>query len=70
MDQQPGSLHVTQEAHAQAMSLVSPFDEPGDVGHHEGSVIAQIHHPQIRGESREGVVGDLGPGCRNPRDQS
>ena len=53
---------------AQAAALARPFDQPGNVGHHE-LVLVEADHAQVRLEGGEGVVGDLGLGRRDPRDQ-
>src|SRR5471032_1587113 len=67
--QQARALNMPQELDAQAMAQVRPFDEAGDVGHHEAAEIFQLDHTQIGLKSSERIVGDLRPGRRNPRDQ-
>ena len=67
--QQARALDVAQELDAQARARVRAFDEAGQVGHHEAAEIVQLDHAQIGFERGEGVIGDLGAGGGNARDQ-
>ena len=62
------ALDVAQELEAEAVALVRAFDDPRDVRDHEGPVV-QLDHAQDGRERRERVVGDLGAGGGEPRQQ-
>ena len=64
-----GALDVAEEAIAEPMALVRALDQPGHVGDDEAAIVAQAHDAQVRRERRERIVGDLGTGRRDPRDQ-
>ena len=53
---------------AETAALARALDEAGDVGHDE-VVLVEAHHAEMRFEGREGIVGDLGLGRRDPRDE-
>jgi len=65
MQQQARPLDVAEEAVAEAVALVSPLDEPGDVGDHERPLVGRLDDAQMRLERRERVVGDPGPRGRD-----
>ncbi len=67
--QDPGPGDVAQEAMPQALAVGRPFHQPGDVGHGEVDVVRGAHHTQVGLQGGEGVVGDLGLGRRDARDQ-
>ena len=52
----------------EAPALGGALDEPGDVGDHQ-LVVVEAGHSEVGLEGGEGVVGDLGLGRRDPRDQ-
>ena len=53
---------VPEEARADAAALVRAFDDAGDVGHHERTVVIVLDDAQVRLQGGEGVVRDLGLG--------
>ncbi len=70
--QHTGALDVAQELVPEPLALRRPFDQAGDVGHHELGAVARATDPydtEMRLERREGVGGDLGLGRRHRRDQ-
>ncbi len=54
---------------AEPLAVGRPLDQPGDVGHREGGAVVGPHHAQVGLEGGERVVGDLGPGSRDPGDE-
>ena len=71
-DEDAGPLDVAQKAIAQALASRRALDQSGDVGHHELGTVAlspHAHHPEMRFERGERVVGDLGPGGGDGGDQ-
>ena len=56
---------VSQEPMAEPLASVRALDQPGDVGDHE-PFPARLRDPQVGRQRRERVVGDLGPGRRQP----
>ena len=68
-DEDPGALDVAQELVPQPAALTGPLDEPGEVGHHELGLVVEADDTQVGLEGGEGVVGDLGLGGRDRRDQ-
>ena len=74
MHEHASPLHVAQEGMAQAGPRAGALDEPRQVGDGGpalvgGVVHGQVQHAQVRLEGREGVVGHLGPGCREGRQE-
>jgi hypothetical protein len=67
--QRGAALDVAQELQAQALALGGARDQPGDVGHGVAHVPG-LDHAEVGHERREGVVGDLGPGGADGRDQA
>ena len=68
--QDPGPLDVAEEPVAEPLALGRPLHQPGDVGHHEvGPRRPTRDHAEVGLEGGERVVGDLGLGRRDPRDQ-
>ncbi len=63
------ALDMAQEACAQAAALVRPLDDTRNVGHDERLVVTHLDDTQVGFERREGVVGDLGLGSRDDREQ-
>jgi hypothetical protein len=64
----PGALDVPQELVPEPAPVAGALDEARDVGDDEVDVVV-ADDPEVRGEGREGVVGDLGPGGRQARHQ-
>ena len=60
---------MSQETQAEAGPAMRAFDQPGNVGHHEGAKATTIDNAEIRRQRGKGIVGDLGPGGRDTRDQ-
>ena len=54
---------------AQSVAGVGALDQTGDVDDHEGHV-ANHGHPEIRGESSEGIIRYLRPGSTESREQA
>ena len=48
MDEQPGPLDVAEELVAEAVPLVRPLDQAGDVGHDEGAVEPGVDGAEVR----------------------
>ena len=70
MHEQPRALDVPQELDAKAVPLVRAFDQAGNIGDDEGRVIiVRAHDAQVRLERGERIIGDLGLGGRDARDQ-
>jgi hypothetical protein len=61
-------LEVAQEPVTEAPALARPLDQARHVGHHE-LLLAGGDHAEMGFEGGEGIVGDLGLGRRDPRDQ-
>ena len=53
----------------EARTFGRALDQAGNVGHHEALFRPDPHHPQIRMQGRERVVGDLRPRVRNRGDE-
>ncbi len=68
MDENGSSLYMSKKLVTEASSLMGTLDQAWNIGRHEREVI-KAHHPKIWGESRERVVGDLGPGGRQAGQQ-
>lgn len=47
---------MSQKAGAKSLARVSPFDDSGNVGHDERSVVAVFDDAQVGFERRKGVV--------------
>ena len=69
MDQQTGPLDMAEELVAQAKPRVSSLDQARDVGNHERVFRIDDDRPQVRILGGERVIGDLGMGSRDPREQ-
>ena len=69
VDEQAGPLDVPEELVAQAVPLVRPLDQARDVGDHERPVGPRVDGPQVGILGRERIIGDLGMGPRDPREQ-
>ena len=68
VDEHRAPLDVAQELQAQALALVRAGDQPGHVGDRVSGV-ARADDAEVGHERRERVVGDLGSGCREHRDE-
>jgi hypothetical protein len=68
--QQGGAaFDVAEELQAEALALAGAFDESGDVG--DGVPhLTGVDDTEVGVQGREGVVGDLGPGGGDGRDQA
>ena len=72
MNQNPGAFDVAEELDAETGAKMRALDEAGHVGHDEGLLVgfrANSHDAEVGFEGGEGVVGDLGLGCRDARDE-
>ena len=72
MDDDAGALDVFEELDAEAGAEVCAFDEAGKVGDGEGfgvGLVAHLDDAEVWFEGREGVVGDLGFGGGDARDE-
>ncbi len=72
MDDDAGALDVFEELDAEAGAEVRAFDEAGQVGDGEGLVVgrvADLDDAEVGFEGGEGVVGDLGLGGGEARDE-
>ena len=69
MDEDARALDVPQELHPQPLPVMRPLDQPGDVGHHEGPELAEVHHTQVRLERGERIRRNLRPGRRDSRNE-
>ena len=62
MQQNAVARQVLEEADPQARPVRRPFNQPGDVRHHEAAMGLHFHHPEIRYQRGKGIIGDLGRG--------
>jgi hypothetical protein len=69
MHEHARALDVAQKAIAETGTLMRPFDQSGDVDHHEGLKFVDAHDAQLRFERRERIVGNFGTGRGNDREQ-
>ena len=72
VDDDGGALDVFEELDAEAVAEVRAFDEAGKVGYGEGEFVgevADLDDAEVGLEGGEGVVGDLGPGGGEARDE-
>ena len=69
MHEHRAALDVAEEQVAEAVALVRPFDDAGDVGDDEGLVVVRADHAEVRDERRERIVGDLRLGRADDGDQ-
>ena len=67
--QRGAALDVAQEVVAETAAVARTLDQPGHVGDGERRVAGR-DHPEVGDQGRERVVGDLGPGPRDRRDQA
>ncbi len=66
--QHPGALDVAEKAVPEASAGAGPFDQAGDVGHHELEVV-ESDHSQVRLQGGERIVGDLRSGGGDAGDE-
>jgi len=69
VDDEAGALYVAQEGVSQAGPSARPLDEPGDVGYDKTGGLVEGHHSQIGLQGGEGIVGNLGAGGADGRQQ-
>ncbi len=72
VDDDAGALDVFEELDAESVAEVRAFDEAGEVGDGEGfgvGEVADFDDAEVGLERGEGVVGDLGFGGGEPRDE-
>ena len=62
-------LDVAEELVAEPLALGGAFDQPRDVGDRELGAVVEADDTEVRFEGREGVVGHLGLGRRDPADE-
>ena len=62
MDEDPRPLHVAQECVAESGAAARALDQARDVGDRRAPLVLlpEVHHPEVRFERGERVVGDLG----------
>ena len=68
MDDHRAALDVPEELQTEASSLRRSGDEAGHVGDRV-ALLPRLHHPEVRDEGRERIVGDLGSGRGHGRDE-
>ena len=68
VDQQPGALDVRQELVAEAGAAAGALDQSRDIRDHELSLFA-VKRPEHRLQRRERIIGDLGLGARQAREE-
>ena len=61
------AFHVFEKLVSQPLSQVRPFDEAGDIRHHERESVAHFDDPEVRFKRREGIVGNARPSPRKRR---
>ena len=69
MDQNPGSLYVSQELNPQSRTFMGTVDQPGDIGNHKGIGPIRVYHPQLGRQRRKGIIADFWMGRRNFADE-
>jgi hypothetical protein len=69
MNEHARTLDVAQKAIAETRTLMRPFDQSGNINHHEGLKFVDAHDAQLRFERRERIVGDFGTRRGNDREQ-
>lgn len=72
VDEDAGSLDVFEELDSEAGAEVGPFDEAGHVGYGEGTLVGSVpdlDDAEVGLEGGEGVVGDLGLGGGEARNE-
>ena len=60
---------MPQETKADALALVRPFDDARNVRHHERLAIVVVHDAQVGLQRRKRIVGNLGLGGADHRQQ-
>lgn len=68
MQDEGGTLDMTQELVTQALALGSALDQAGNIGNRKAQV-AIAHHSQIGRERGEGIIGNLGARGRHAGDE-
>ena len=66
VQEHPGTFEVGEELVPEPDALARALDQPGDVGNYELPPVGRLHRPEHRRERREGVLGDLRAGVRDP----
>ena len=69
VDQQAAAFDVLQEIVAESPALAGAFDQSGQVRHDEGETVIDLDHAELRRQSGEGIIGDLGSRGRDDRQQ-
>ena len=69
MHEQAAALDMAQKIVAQADPLARPLDHAGDIRHDERGLGSRPHHPQHGSQGGKGIVGDLGLGFADDRDE-
>src|SRR5690606_11640334 len=70
MQQQPCTLQVSQELMPQPGTVRCTFDQARNIGNHETFFMTYTHHTQIRMQSGEWIIGNLGACIRHCSDES
>ena len=68
MQQHPAAFDMAEKAVADPLALVGAFDQARDIGQNEVAV-ARVDDAQMRMQGGERIVGDPGPGARNPGEE-
>src|SRR5436190_19197089 len=55
-----GALDVPEKLQAESLAFMGAFDDAGDVGDYERSLVTELNDAEVGLESRERIVGDLG----------
>ena len=63
------AFDVTQELQPQPLSLMRPFDDAGNIGHHERAVIREGHNAEVGLKRGKRVVGNFWAGRRDDGEQ-
>ena len=68
MDQHAGALDMAEEAVADAGAFMGALDQPGNIGQHKVA-LADRDDAKVGMERGEGIIGDLGLGRRDRREE-
>ena len=63
------TFDMPEEADPEAFPFTGPFDDPGNVGHYKGRMVAVLYNSKIWYQGCEGIIGNLRFGGRDGREQ-